>query len=210
MTILAHPDDAEIWAGGTIAQHTRAGDSAVICSLVGEADSTRGWEAAEGATVLGAELTLLNLRDRHIRATPELVDSIARLIADVRPSVLITHWELDSHADHVQTNEAVRQAIAVAGNTKDYEAVLACDTYLSTGRFGLFQPDLYVDVSQTWDQKLEAIRKHASQDPEQYVQTLERQCWLHGARAKVGFAEVFQFLPLYGRRGGAVRMLGRS
>ena len=210
MTILAHPDDAEIWAGGTIAQHTRAGNSAVICSLVGVADATRGWEAAEGATALGAELTLLDQRDRHLRAAPELVDTIARVIRDVRPSLLITHWEHDSHADHVQTNEAVRAAIAVAGNTQAYDAVLACDTYLGVGRSGMFEPDLYVDVTETWDQKLEAIRKHASQDPEQYVQTLERQCWLHGARAKVRYAEVFQFIPLYGRRGGAVRALGRS
>jgi N-acetylglucosamine malate deacetylase 1 len=211
LTVLAHPDDAEIWAGGTIAHQVRAGAEALICSMAGTPGSVRGREAGEGAAALGAQVTVLDQPDRQMQWSDELVQTLASLLVDYRPNVIVTHWEQDSHPDHVLTNATTRAAIvAAAGLSKELDLVLACDTYLSSGRDGMFTPDLYVDISDVWETKLGAIRKHASQDPEQYVQAIERQCWLHGARAKVHYAEGFRRIPVYGRLGGAVRRLGRS
>ena len=210
LTVLAHPDDAEIWAGGTIARQVREGDQAIICSLAGDEGSLRTREAAEGAAALGAEVTVLGQPDRQIRLTEQVVQAITALLQDFKPTIIITHWEGDSHPDHVQTHDAARAALVAAGHTRDVELFLACDTYLGSGRDGMFAPDLYVDVSDTWETKIAAIRKHASQDPEHYVETIERQCWLHGARAKVRYAEGFRRLPVYGRLGGAVSRLGRA
>jgi hypothetical protein len=100
--------------------------------------------------------------------------------------------------------------VIVAGNTSSIDLLLACDTYLGSGRTGLFQPELYIDVSATWERKLAAIRQHARQNPEHYVNLIERQCWLHGARAGVRYAEGFQRIPIYGRLGGAQRLLGQT
>jgi N-acetylglucosamine malate deacetylase 1 len=209
LTVLAHPDDAEIWAGGTLARQVREGDEALICSLAGDEGSTRAGEAGEGAAVLGAQVTVLSQTDRHMRLNEDLVQALAALLTDYRPNVIVTHWEQDSHPDHVLANTATRAAIvAASGLSKGLDLLLACDTYLSSGRDGMFTPDLYVDVSETWETKLAAIRKHGSQDPEQYIQTIERQCWLHGARAKVRYAEGFRRIPVYGRLGGALRRLG--
>ncbi len=210
LTVLAHPDDAEIWSGGAIAQQVAAGGEALICALVGDLQSPRAREAGEGAAVLGARVTLLGQEDRRVRASDEVIQAISDLLMDFRPTVVITHWEQDSHPDHAATNEATRAAVvASAGLSRTLDLVLACDTYLGAGRDGLFTPDLYVDVTDVWEQKLEAIRQHASQDPDNYVETIERQCWLHGARAKVRYAEGYRRIPLYGRLGGAVRQLGR-
>ncbi|MGI8916812.1 MAG: PIG-L deacetylase family protein [Chloroflexota bacterium] len=210
LTVLAHPDDAEIWAGGTLARQVQEGDEALICSLAGDLGSTRAGEAGEGAAVLGAQVTVLNQTDRHMRLNDDLIQMLASLFADYHPSIIITHWEQDSHPDHVLTNTATRAAIvAASGLSRHLDLLLACDTYLGSGRDGMFAPDLYVDVSDVWDTKVAAIRKHASQDPDNYVQTIERQCWLHGARAKVRYAEGFRRIPVYGRLGGAVRRLGR-
>jgi LmbE family N-acetylglucosaminyl deacetylase len=209
LTVLAHPDDAEIWAGGTLARHVAEGDEALICSLAGDLGSLRAGEAGEGAAVLGAQVTLLSQTDRQMRLNDDLVQALAELFTDYRPNVIVTHWEQDSHPDHVLTNTATRAAIvAASGLSKELDLLLACDTYLSSGRDGMFTPDMYVDISDVWDTKLAAIRKHASQDPEYYIQTIERQCWLHGARAKVRYAEGFRRIPVYGRLGGAVRRLG--
>ena len=49
--ILAHPEDAEIWAGGTICKHVARGDEALIVYMAVTEDSVRG-EEASGATVL--------------------------------------------------------------------------------------------------------------------------------------------------------------
>jgi len=211
LTVLAHPDDAEIWAGGTLARHVGEGDEALICSLAGEPGSLRANEAGEGAQVLGAEVTVLGQTDRHMLLTDDLVQALAALLADYRPAIIVTHWEQDSHPDHVLANAATRAAIvAASGLSQDLEMVLACDTYLSSGRDGMFTPEVYVDVSDVWETKLAAIRQHASQEPEHYVQTIERQCWLHGARAKVRYAEGFRRIPVYGRLGGVLSRLGRA
>lgn len=210
LTVLAHPDDAEIWVGGTLARHVADGDDALICCLAGEPGSLRANEAGEGAQLLGAEVTLLSQPDRHMRLSDELVRDLAGVLTDYRPSIVVTHWEHDSHPDHVLANAATRAAIvAAAGLSRNLEMVLACDTYLGSGRDGMFTPDVYVDISEVWETKLAAIRQHASQDPENYVQAIERQCWLHGARAKVRYAEGFRRVPVYGRLGGALSRLGR-
>ena len=49
VAILAHPDDAEILAGGTLYKHRQRGDSVEICSVTYTLDSQRGQEGAAGA-----------------------------------------------------------------------------------------------------------------------------------------------------------------
>lgn len=211
LTVLAHPDDAEIWAGGTLARHARDGDEVLICSLAESADSPRGREAAAGAAALGARVRLLGQQDRHLVATPPLIATVSALLTEFAPSVVITHWEDDSHPDHVAANAITRAAVVGSeGISGRIALLLGCDTYLGSGTRGLFTPDLFVDVSDVWEQKLAAIRAHQSQDPEHYVEVIERQCWLHGARAKVRYAEGYRRIPLYGRLGGAVRCLGTA
>jgi hypothetical protein len=48
---------------------------------------------------------------------------------------------------------------------------------------------------------------HASQDPEHYVEMVERQCAMHGARAAVARAEAFRLVPFFGRGSRAARTL---
>ena len=58
VTLLAHPDDAEILAGGTLYKHGQRGDSVEICSLTYTSDSLRGQEGVKGhaasASIFGA------------------------------------------------------------------------------------------------------------------------------------------------------------
>lgn len=86
---MAHPDDAELWAGGTIAAHVRHGGTAMIA--VPRHDPVRDAEAASGADILGA--------------SPRLLDdpgpaALAALLYDLHPDVVITHPVKDMHPDH--------------------------------------------------------------------------------------------------------------
>jgi len=209
LTVLAHPDDAEIWAGSALARHARDGAEVLICSLTSDLMSTRGQEAAAGAARLGARARLLGQEDRRLTPTTDAIASVSALLTEFEPTVVITHWEDDSHPDHVAANAITRAAIVGSeGNSGRIALLLACDTYLGMGVRGLFTPDISVDVGDVWEQKLAAIREHGSQNPEHYVAVIEHQCWLHGARAKVRYAEGFRRVPLYGRLGGAVRHFG--
>ena len=63
LAVMSHPDDAEVWAGGTLAKYVDCGHSAhVVVMTYGEGDD-RGAEAQEGARRLGCTLELLGHRD---------------------------------------------------------------------------------------------------------------------------------------------------
>jgi len=208
LAIMAHPDDAEVWAGGAILNHRERGDEVLLAVLTYREGDPRGHEAQRGAELLGAEVRLFGAPDRHLRATPELVEAVAATLATFRPTLVLTHWPDDSHPDHSAASEVARRAIVATPRlSRSLHGLFACDTYYSLGLHGPFVPDLFVDISTVWERKLAAIRAHTSQSPEEYVALIERQCRQHGARAGTRYAEAFRRLPLYGRLGRASRWL---
>ena len=80
LAVMAHPDDPELWAGGTLALHAR---DAPVTLAVTEHEAARMAEAAAGAAILGARLAIL--------PAPVSPAAVADLITEVRPDVLITH-----------------------------------------------------------------------------------------------------------------------
>jgi len=206
MAIMAHPDDAEIWAGGTIFKHTQRGDVVLIVCMVATEDSVRGGEARQGAAILGAQVSFIGLPDGQVRETPETCERVSALLRAFAPDALITHWIDDFHADHAATAATVQRILpfAMAELGKPLR-VWACDTYFSRGARGPFVPDVYVDVTDAWAGKLTAIRAHHSQRPEYWVGLVERQCGLHGHRytppdmpPKAFYAEGFKRLIPFG------------
>jgi len=184
MAILAHPDDAEIWAGGTIVKHTQRGDQARIIYMAATRDSVRGEEAKQGAAILGAEVAFVGLPDGQVRDTAEACARVSALLREFAPDMLITHWIDDFHADHAATAAIVQRVFpAVMSDLGAALRMWACDTYFSMGARGPFIPDVYVDITATWEVKLAAIRAHQSQRPEYWLTLLERQCGLHGHRS---------------------------
>jgi LmbE family N-acetylglucosaminyl deacetylase len=181
--VLAHPDDAEIWAGGTICKHAERGDEALIVYMAATEDSIRGEEAKRGAALLGAQVSFVGLADGQVRDTPEACARVNDVLHRFTPDILITHWADDVHADHAATATIVQRVLpGVIAQMGKVPRLWACDTYLSTGTRGPFVPDIYVDVTAQWARKLAAIRVHQSQHPETWVALTERQCGLHGHR----------------------------
>jgi N-acetylglucosamine malate deacetylase 1 len=204
--IMAHPDDAEIWAGGAICKHTERGDEALIVYMAASEDSVRGQEARRGATILGAQVAFVGLTDGQVRDTPEACERVGAILKRFAPDILITHWTDDFHADHATTAIIVRRTLPfVIPHIGKAPRLWACDTYFSTGARGPFVPDVYVDVTAQWSQKLAAIRAHESQRPESWVAITERQCGLHGQRysppetpAALFYAEGFRRIIPFG------------
>jgi LmbE family N-acetylglucosaminyl deacetylase len=181
--IMAHPDDAEIWAGGTICKHTERGDEALIVYLAAIEDSVRGEEAKRGAAILDAQVSFVGLTDGQVRDTLEVCERVSALLRRFAPDILITHWSDDVHADHAATAAIVQRVLPfVMSEMGKAPRLWACDTYFSTGARGPFIPDVYVDVTAQWSRKLAALRAHQSQRPESWVGLTERQCGLHGHR----------------------------
>ena len=205
MAVMAHPDDAEIWCGGTLILNAEKGEAVRICSLSYKRDSARGKEAQEGAKRIGCEVEFLGLKDTSIRDTDEAAEQLRRAIDSFRPDTIITHWFDDMHLDHEATFRVVRRALVcdfLVNSMDDFNAfprIFCCDTYASLGLHGPFKPDRFVDVTHIWEKKKAAIKAHESQILSLYIDMIDRQCLSHGKAAGTKRAEGFFYLPLFGR-----------
>lgn len=116
MVFGAHPDDAEIGAGGIIASLVNAGERVVICDLTaGElssnGDPARRWqEALASAQELGiTERLCLGLPDRGL-GDEDQVSELVQVIREYTPRFLLAPWHEDEHPDHRQAAKLVRSA----------------------------------------------------------------------------------------------------
>ena len=170
----AHPDDAELFCGGTIAKLISKGRRVVVADLSDGECGTRGSgaerlaEAAEAARILGVERRRLDCGDTRIENTEANRLKAIRVIRELRPSVVLTHDARDRHPDHPKAHALIRDAVF-------YSGVGGIDTGQPRHRpSGLFffagnlmgeaaAPRFVVDVTDFFPKKLDSIRAYRSQ-----------------------------------------------
>jgi LmbE family N-acetylglucosaminyl deacetylase len=198
VAIGAHPDDPETGCGGTIAR--LAGDGhrvTVVYQTRGEAGVKHGdrattarlrtSEALSGAGILGAKAVFANQIDGETSASPEQSKHFTDLLRSLQPEIVFTHWPHDTHRDHRNVAEltcAAWKALDRSFTLVYYEVMTGIQTYE-------FQPNVYVDVSSTEEQKRSAIYAHVCQKPDRfypYHVNMERQ---RGSEANLSRAEAF-------------------
>jgi bacillithiol biosynthesis deacetylase BshB1 len=174
--VCAHPDDAELVMGGTLARATAAGRRVVMVDLTRGESGTRGTpetraaEAAEAARVLGAaQRESLSLPDGGLAAVPDQKDVVVEALRRLRPRVvLLQHW-LQRHPDHAAASRIVYDASFLAG-LRNYRPDLGSPfrplklVYAATmTEANDIRPSFVVDVTPVWETKLKAIAAFASQ-----------------------------------------------
>ncbi len=168
----AHPDDVELFAGGTLAKMSALGHAAGIVDMTRGEMGTRGTpvqrarEAKEAARILGVKVREnLGLPDGELEATPKARLKVIRVLRKYRPLVVLTHHWDDRHPDHVNTSRLVQEAAHHAGLGK-------IDTGQERFRPGAILyfklpthsfPSMVVDVSDFREQRLGAIQAYKSQ-----------------------------------------------
>jgi LmbE family N-acetylglucosaminyl deacetylase len=85
MAVMAHPDDAEIWCGGTLILRIDKGDTVRVCHLSYDDNSIRGREAQEGATLMGCEVESLGFEDTSIRDSQPASEKLRQTIQSFKP-----------------------------------------------------------------------------------------------------------------------------
>jgi N-acetylglucosamine malate deacetylase 1 len=215
LAVGAHPDDVEIACAGTLARCIARGDAVslmVMCN--GNSASTalgaeelaavRSAELKDAARVLGVEtLVELGLPDFGVWLDRATLLKLTDVIRQVRPDVVITHFDADYGSDHNHTLKLVQDATlaaSVAGVTTAH-APIPKIPYLymmePLGGFG-FQPQVYVDITATFAVKIKMLECHRSQiewmsryggmDTREYIETVAR---FRGYQAGVKYAEGF-------------------
>lgn len=190
--VMAHSDDADIWAGGTLLNNYSVGGAALIHYLFCDEDIRRK-EAEKATQKINAELSF---SDKTING-----NSLIRIISDFNPTVIITHWENDCHFEHSFVFRKVMEIVPflIVENQLSFN-LFSCDCYNSIGRnmMDLFCPTDYVDISSVWLKKVDIINIYTSQPLQYWIKMVECQNKIHGARVGVEFAEAFIQIPVLG------------
>lgn len=219
LVLAAHPDDAELGAGGTIAKHTAAGLKVGILDLTRGELGTRGTiqtrevEAAEAARILGISVREnLGLADGFFKNDKESQLAIVKKIRQYQPSMVLANAVTDRHPDHGKAAELARDACFLSGLAKIETADSNGSKQQPWRPSHLYHyiqseyitPDFIVDVTAHWSTKMESIKAYKTQffdagstEPQtfisrpEFLQFLEARAVELGNIANVKYAEGF-------------------
>jgi bacillithiol biosynthesis deacetylase BshB1 len=173
LAVGAHPDDVEISCGGTLALAASQGLAVGILDLTRGELSTNG-TPEERAREGEAAALILGTRGRWNAALPDggivphdptQTAAAVEWIRRLRPAALLTHVPRDKHPDHVAASELLDRAWYLAGLRRylpESQPFRPEARYHFASRTG-FTASFVVDVTSTWDLKLQAILAHATQ-----------------------------------------------
>ncbi len=180
LAIGAHPDDVEFYGAGTLLKYARAGHRVFVTLTTSgnigsnviegrqEIARVREQEQAEAAKLYGAEVRFLRNDDEGLLDSAELRRALIDSIRWAAPDVVFTHFPGDMSTDHNVTGTVVsRVMLSLPGkNVPAGEPPLAKAPslfYWDTAAGLHFEPEAYVDVSDTMEEKLRALALHKSQ-----------------------------------------------
>ncbi len=227
MSIQAHPDDQEFSVGGTLAKWSKAGCEIVSVVITsgdsGSNDPTRDGsykpvlaELREGEQraankVLGVKETVfLHYPDGELVPTIGLRKELTKLIRQYKPDVVLTGnpegWFYGSdyinHPDHRAAAEAATYAVFPSAGTRLIFTDLLAAGYEPHNVKRLYiheneKADTWVDISETIETKIEALKKHVSQ-----LDTHEVDKWMYewaedaGKQKGIKYAEAYRVMIL--------------
>lgn len=197
LAVGAHPDDLELGMGGTLARLSRAGARVVmvVVSIPSKVKS-RSSEALRAAEILGCELRFLT-PNRASRVedlkTHQLVGMIDGLVKELKPEAMFSHCLANLHLDHKLAYEA-----CMSSQRLRYFDIF-CYSPTSCHAVNIpFFPQAYIDITDTIDDKMRAIRVHSSQFDSRGLNT-ERYREMDGRVGQiigVGYAEGLEIVRM--------------
>ncbi len=167
-----HPDDVELFCGGTLIKLKKQGFSTAIVDLTRGELSTNGdidtrlAEADKAKQILELDIRLnLGLSDGSLDISGENRQEIIKAIRSLRPKIcLIPYWE-DRHPDHESASRLLNRSIFDAGLKKieTGQETFRPKTTIYYMLHKFVDPTFVVDISDEMDQKLELIKVYVSQ-----------------------------------------------
>ena len=198
-----HNDDEVLGAGGTMRKHVLQGDTVYVCEITSGAHyRTLQEEARNAHELLGVKKTwFLNLPVGKLRnlEQAEINARIGEVLAKVKPEIVYLPFIGDMHLDHRETLESALVGLRPIHNSVVKE-IYMYETLSETG-WNLPQPDrafiptVWVDISETFDYKINAMKCFESQMCEyphpRSVEGIEALAKYRGSTIGVPYAESF-------------------
>jgi LmbE family N-acetylglucosaminyl deacetylase len=166
----AHPDDMELEAGGTLAKFAKKGYDVYLLILTSGGytdingktyvDEELRNEAKEATKILGIkDVMFLSYPTKDLPANGEVISKVDSIVNELRPDVFISHHPFDSHQDHKSAAD-IMFAVSRQGRVKN---VFSASTLPYRPNVFAFRPQFYVDITETLETKLNAIRAYKTQ-----------------------------------------------
>jgi len=181
VVIGAHPDDCDIDAGGTAIQFAKLGHNVLFVSLTngdaghqekggGALAKIRMAEAQEAGKRFGVTYKVLDHHDGELMPTLNIRLEVIRLIRQWNADVVIGPRPNDYHPDHRNTGILIQDAaymVIVPNVAPDTPPLKKNPVFLYTEdgfqKPTPFEPDITVDITPVFDQKIYAMAAHESQ-----------------------------------------------
>lgn len=167
-----HPDDPESGCGGTLAMlasqgfnvtiiYLTTGEAGIMGKSHAEASTIRKQEALNACELLNARAVFAGQVDGQTVVNTQWIDKIHKLIEAKSPTIVFTHWPIDSHKDH--------QAASLMTIQSWWRSNQSYPLYFFEVSYGIqstgFNPTDYFDITATQEQKRKALFCHTSQKP---------------------------------------------
>lgn len=208
LVFAAHPDDAELAMGGTIAKFTAANKKVGLIDFTRGELGTRGTaesrqkEAFQAALVLKVALREnLEIPDGNIQRNKDNLMKIIMTIRRYKPKIVFAPYFNDRHPDHIDASKLVKEAVFSSGLVK----IITSDKEVSQPAYRpnklyyymqtyTFEPSFIVDISDTFEKKMEAVKCYGSQfhnpcstEPETFISRPEFITYVESRSQYYGF-----------------------
>ena len=219
LAIGVHPDDVELGCSGTLIKEVKRGKKAGVIDLTQGELGTRGTietrfqEAEEAARIMGISVREnLKMRDGFFQNDETHQLQLIQAIRKYQPEIIIGNILEDRHPDHGRAGQLIYDACFLSGlkqvKTKDEQGreqeKWRPKQLLHYLQDRFYEPDVIVDITEVWDQRLQSIKAYKTQfhnpgsnEDETYISSPEflesiiARARLLGKRIGVRFAEGF-------------------
>ena len=199
LAVGAHPDDIEIGCGGTLIKYAQKGHNIFLLFITkgekGGDIETRFTEQIKAAEIIGAkDIFWGNYRDTELLGKGrEIIETVEDHINIVKPDLIFVNFFDDTHQDHRRVNQSVLSATRYVKNVLFYEVPTTSN----------FVPNVFVDISETLEEKIRALTAHQSQVMKTNIEDLSiieiarSAATFRGIQGRVKYAEAFSALRLF-------------
>ena len=198
LAIGAHPDDIEFGCGGALIKYTQKGHRLFLLVMtgggLGGSVSVRTQEQETSGKILGAEKIYWGgYKDTHLVVDIDLIGKIEAVIAEVKPDFIFCNFPDDTHQDHRHLAQTIMSATRYIRNVLFFEGPTTQN----------FNPQVFVDISDTLDRKVQALQAHHSQvmktniEDLSIVEVARSSANFRGIQGRVKNAEAFHSLRLF-------------
>ncbi len=218
LVFAAHPDDAELSMGGTIAKLTHNKYKVGIIDMTRGELGTRGTaetrqkEAVKASNILKTKIRVnLDIPDGDIQRTKENLIKVITEIRRNKPKIIFAPYFNDRHPDHIDASSLVKEAMFASGLPK----VITMDKKVRQKAYRpnklfyymqtyTFEPTFIIDISKYIKMKMEAVKAYSTQfydpkssEPETFISNpkfldyIESRAKFYGFQIRKNYGEPF-------------------